>query len=72
MKQATMIASMQKMHNSQVITISTLNGDIMAKIRECDMFKKENKLLTSQVMALQRKSVVIDECKMEHALQLNV
>jgi hypothetical protein len=42
----------------------------MAKICECDIIKKENKLLTSQFMALERKSLVIDEHKMEHMLQL--
>jgi hypothetical protein len=70
-KQAGIIAALQKTHSAQVITISTLNGGIMAKIRECDIFKKENKSLTSQVMALERKSLVIDERKMEHVLQLN-
>jgi hypothetical protein len=69
-KQAGIIATLQKKHSAQVIPISTLNGDIMAKICECDIIKKENKLLTSQFMALERKSLVIDEHKMEHMLQL--
>jgi hypothetical protein len=49
--------------------ISNLNGDIMGKIRECNRLKKENKVLTSQLMSLLRKSLEVDEWKMKHALQ---
>jgi hypothetical protein len=69
-KQLATIESLNKTHNKHVGTISELNGDIMAKIRECDIFKKENKTLASQVKAFERKSNSFDERKMEHELEL--
>ena len=51
-------------------TISTLKGDIMSKIRQSDIYKKENKSLSSQVTSLTRRNVEVNERKMEHALQL--
>lgn len=51
-------------------TISCLRGDIMSKLRECDMYRKENKSLSTQVASLTRKCTEVDERKMEHALQL--
>jgi hypothetical protein len=56
-----MVAGLHKKHNKQVITISTLNSDIMAKIHDCNLFKEENKSLTLQVKALKRKLSEINE-----------
>ncbi len=42
----------------------------MSKLRECDMYRKENKSLSTQVASLTRKCTEVDERKMEHALQL--
>jgi hypothetical protein len=69
-KLTSTIATMQKTHSLQVTSISTLSGDLMAKIRECDLIKKENKALASQNAALERRAVACDERKMEHALQV--
>jgi hypothetical protein len=69
MKLPEQIQDVHKKLNVHVITISNLNHDIMGKIRECDGLKKENKVLTSKVTSLQRKSLEVDEWKMEHALQ---
>jgi hypothetical protein len=65
-----LIQVLHKNLNTHIITISNLNGDIMGKIRECDGFKKQNKVLTSKVMSLLRKSLEVDKWKMELALQL--
>jgi hypothetical protein len=54
----------------QAISISSLDGDRMAKICECDMMKKENKVLNLKVVSFGRKSPEVDEQKMEHQLQL--
>jgi hypothetical protein len=39
----------KKLNVQEVISISNLNGDLMAKIWECDMLKKENKVLNLKV-----------------------
>jgi phosphoenolpyruvate synthase/pyruvate phosphate dikinase len=62
--------NLQKKVSAQGISISNLNGDIMSKIRECDIYKKENKILTSQMTALNRKCVDVNKRKMEHVRQL--
>jgi hypothetical protein len=55
--------------NIQVISISNLNGDLIARIWEVDMLKKENKMLHSKAASLERKFLVVDEQKMLHAIQ---
>jgi hypothetical protein len=59
-KLTSTIATMQKTHSLQVTSISTLSGDLMAKIRECDLIKKENKALASQNAALERRAVACE------------
>ena len=54
----------------QSLIISNLKGDIMSKIRQCDMLKRKNKQLTLQVTVFNRRSFELNERKMEHALQL--
>jgi hypothetical protein len=72
-KLITIIDNLRKKVSAQGISISNLNGDIVSKIRECDIYKKENKTLTSQMTALNRKCVDVNECKIiEHALQLKM
>ena len=66
----TTIDGLHKTHNNDVTIISKLKGDIMGKIRECELYKKENKSLTSQVNVFQKKACGLEERKMEHALQL--
>jgi hypothetical protein len=69
-KLTTTIDSLHKNIGVQASTISNLNWDIMSKIRECDMLKKENKTLSSEVTTLGRKCLDVDERKMQHALEL--
>jgi hypothetical protein len=64
------IQGLHKKMNAQVISISNLNGDLLAKIWEVDMLKKENKILNLKVAMLERKLLVVDKCKMSHVLQL--
>jgi hypothetical protein len=49
------IQGLHKKLNVKVICISNLNGDRMAKIWECDILKKENKVLYLKVTSLERK-----------------
>ena len=72
LKAKARIAGLQKNHNLQVITISTMNGDLMAKICECNLYKNENKYLTAQVTTFEKRSLDIDKRKMEHVLQLKL
>jgi hypothetical protein len=54
----------------QTATVSTLNADIMTKVKECDTLKKDVKNLTSQVTSLGRRCVEVDDRKHEQALEI--
>jgi hypothetical protein len=64
-KLTTMIEDLHMKIGVQASMISNLNGDIMSKIRECEMLKKENKTLSLQGMPLDRKGAEVDKRKME-------
>ena len=61
---------LQRTVSRQSQNISNLKGDIMSKIRECDIYKKENKCLTSQLTAFNRMKLEVDERKMQHTIDL--
>jgi hypothetical protein len=69
-QQVGTIADLHKTHDKDVKSMSNLKGDIMSKIRQCEIFKKDNKSLKTQVSTLERKSSANDERKMEHELEL--
>ena len=66
------VQGLHKRVNLQTTCISNLNGDIMAKIREVDDLKKENKGLSTRVTILGRKLLEINKKKMQHALQMKM
>jgi hypothetical protein len=69
-KMVATIDDLRRTVNRQVHNLSSIKGDLMSKMRECDIYKKENRSLVSQVSALHKKSVVYDERKYQHAIQL--
>ena len=69
-KMLTTIDDLQRTVSRQSINISNLKGDIMSKMREGNIFKKENRQLSSQLSVLHQKNFEVNERKMEHALQL--
>jgi hypothetical protein len=70
--QTNELSNLLKKTTKQTSTISTLNADIMSKVKECDILKKDVKTLTTQVKSLGRRCVVVDERKHEQALQLKL
>lgn len=64
------VAALNRRVSLQIINVSTLNGDLMAKMREVDGLKKEIKSLSLKLGVFAKKSNVNDEKRMEHALQL--
>jgi hypothetical protein len=56
--------------NQQITSISSLNGDLMAKIREVEALKKDNKTMKSTITALKKKKMDYDDKKMEYTLEM--
>jgi septal ring factor EnvC (AmiA/AmiB activator) len=67
---ATREEASQKKINLQITNISTLNGDLMSKIRVIDAFKKDLKALQTMVTGLQKKKTDFDHSKHEHTLEM--
>ena len=64
------VQGLYKKINLQILSISNLNGDLIAKICEVDILKKENKVMSSKVASLERKLIEVNKKKMEHAIQM--
>ncbi len=64
------VEEMSRTVRSNENNIYNIRGDIMSKLREWEMYRKEKKSLATQVASLTRKCTEVDDRKMEHALQL--